>query len=117
MVPGTMSSLAVASTVSRSATGSKGLRFVADAAVPPKEHATATTSARIRVVMIVLLGHAESLRSGRRLLVMALLDQSWHCSITAAIGGHRKHCGSTRLTPNQTFALVIGCKMPVIPAD
>jgi hypothetical protein len=29
MVPGTMSSLAVASTVSRSATGSKGLRLVA----------------------------------------------------------------------------------------
>jgi hypothetical protein len=35
------------------------LRFVADAAVPPKEHATATTSARIRVVIISLLGHAD----------------------------------------------------------
>src|SRR6478672_8274921 len=57
MVPGSMSSLAVASTVSRSATASNGLRFVADAAVPPKEHVTATTSARIRVVMISLLGH------------------------------------------------------------
>src|SRR5215469_7084410 len=64
MVPGTMSSLAVASTVSRSATGSKGLRFVADAAVPPKEHATAATSARIRVVMILLLGHADELTVG-----------------------------------------------------
>src|SRR5262249_32771096 len=64
MAPGTMSSLAVASTVSRSATGSKGLRFVADASVPPKEHATATTSAKIRVVMISLLGHADELTVG-----------------------------------------------------
>src|SRR6516225_8597384 len=64
MVPGTMSSLAVASMVSRSATGSKGLRFVADAAVPPKEHATATTSAGIRVVMISLLGQADELTVG-----------------------------------------------------
>src|SRR5262249_15884555 len=64
MAPGTMSSLAVASTVSRSATGSKGLRFVADAAVSPKEHATATTSAKIRVVMISLLGHADELTVG-----------------------------------------------------
>src|SRR3954471_12218543 len=64
MVPGTMSSLAVASTVSRSTTGLKGLRFVADAAVPPKEHATATTSARSRVVMIPLLGHAGELTVG-----------------------------------------------------
>src|SRR6516162_11506326 len=80
MVPGTMSSLAVAATVSRSATGSKGLRFVADAAAPPKEHATATTSARIRVVMISLLGHADELTSGRRLLVMA---QSGHPEMSA----------------------------------
>src|SRR6478609_7770761 len=65
MVPGSMSSLAVASTVSRSATASNGLRFVADAAVPPKEHVTATTSARIRVVMISLLGHADELMVGR----------------------------------------------------
>src|SRR5262245_56587296 len=64
MVPGTMSSLAVASTVSRSATGSMGLIFVADAAVPPKEHVTATTSARIRVVMILLRGHADELTVG-----------------------------------------------------
>jgi hypothetical protein len=64
MVPGTMSSFAVASTVSRSATGSKGLKFVADTAVPPKEHATAATSARIRVVMILLLGHADELTVG-----------------------------------------------------
>src|SRR5215510_13844680 len=64
MVPGTMSSLAVASTVSRSAAGSKGLRFVSDAAVPPKEHATATASAKIRVVMISLLGHADELTVG-----------------------------------------------------
>src|SRR5262245_57165404 len=63
MVPGT-SSLAVASTVSRSATGSKGLRFVADAVIPPKEQAMATTSARIRVVMIQLLGHADELMVG-----------------------------------------------------
>src|SRR5262245_40404570 len=62
MVPGTMSSLAVASTVSRSATGSKGLRFVANAAVPPTEHATA--SARIRVAMIQLLGHADEVAVG-----------------------------------------------------
>src|SRR6516225_1902878 len=64
MAPGTMSSLAVASTVSRSAAGSKGLRFVAAAAVAPKEHATATTSARISVVMISLLGHADELTVG-----------------------------------------------------
>src|SRR5262249_55139929 len=64
MAPGTMSSLAVASTVSRSAAGSKGLRFVADAAVAPREHATATASARIRVVMISLLGHADELTVG-----------------------------------------------------
>src|SRR5262249_710443 len=64
MVPGTMSSFAVASTVSRSATTPKALRFVADNAVPPKEHATATTSARIRVVMISLLGHADELTVG-----------------------------------------------------
>src|SRR5215472_6007758 len=98
MVPGTMSSLAVASTVSRSATGSKGLRFVADAAVPPKEHATATTSARIRVVMILLLGHADELTVGpstsgygtsRPIVALQHHGSNWGYT------GHRKHCGST----------------------
>jgi hypothetical protein len=40
------------------------LRFVADADVAPTEHATATTSARMRVVMISLLGHADALMAG-----------------------------------------------------
>src|SRR5215472_12803507 len=96
MVPGTMSSLAVASTVSRSATGSKGLRFVADAAVPPKEHATATTSARIRVVMILLLGHADELTVGRRLLVMAHREASLRCTDWVAIGGIADMPGASR---------------------
>lgn len=55
MAPGNRSSLAVAATMSWTAAGSIGLRFVADAAVQPAEQATATTMAHIRVIVVSLL--------------------------------------------------------------
>src|SRR5262245_60795953 len=106
MAPGSMSSLAVASTVSRSAIGSNALRFAANADVPPKEQATATKSAGIRVVMILLLDHADELTvadfwlwqnrtsAGRRLIYKGPAPggrsgpASLHCLARAL-----RHCG------------------------
>src|SRR5262249_46422282 len=118
MVPGTMSSLAAASTVSRSATGSNGLRFVAEAAVPPKEDATANTSARIRMVMLSFLVMLTSLRSGRQLLLWHFCDIAraridFRFRATPTLSRHGQLADSDPTWPSAETLEPLGCHLPV----